>query len=80
MWTADCREPMASPSSSVRLAPFQGSYSKTRKRQKKGRSPRKPLRTPEPQFTHLNPVADYLPIRKIENGIIYTKDHRYVKS
>ena len=48
-------------------------------RQKKGRSPRKPLRTPEPQFTHLNPVADYLPIRKIENGIIYTKDHRYVK-
>ena len=47
--------------------------------QKKGRSPRKPLRTPEPQFTHLNPVADYLPIRKIENGVIYTKDHRYVK-
>ena len=27
----------------------------------------------------LNPVADYLPIQKIENGIIYTKDHRYVK-
>ena len=27
----------------------------------------------------LNPVASYLPIRKIENGIIYTKDHRYVK-
>lgn len=48
-------------------------------RPKKDRSPRKPLRTPEPQFTHLNPVADYLPIRKIENGIIYTKDHRYVK-
>jgi conjugal transfer ATP-binding protein TraC len=48
-------------------------------RPKKNRSPRKPLRTPEPQFTHLNPVADYLPIRKIENGIIYTKDHRYVK-
>ena len=24
-------------------------------------------------------MADYLPIRKIENGIIYTKDHRYVK-
>lgn len=30
-WTADCREPMASPSSSVRLALLQGSYSKTRK-------------------------------------------------
>lgn len=27
----------------------------------------------------LNPVAEYLPIEKIENGIIYTKDHRYIK-
>ena len=27
----------------------------------------------------LNPVAEYFPIAKIENGIIYTKDHRYVK-
>ena len=27
----------------------------------------------------LNPAASYLPIKKIENGIIYTKDHRYVK-
>lgn len=27
----------------------------------------------------MNPVADYLPIRKIENGVIYTKDHRYIK-
>lgn len=27
----------------------------------------------------LNPVAEYLPIDRIENGIIYTKDHRYVK-
>ncbi len=51
------------------------------KNRQSGRNPsaRKPLRTPEPQFTHLNPVADYLPIRKIENGVIYTKDHRYVK-
>ncbi len=48
-------------------------------RQKKNHSPRKPLHTPETPFTHLNPVADYLPISKIENGIIYTKDHRYVK-
>ena len=56
--------------------------SKARRRNqriKKNPSPRKPLHTPEPQFHHLNPVADYLPIRKIENGIIYTKDHRYVK-
>lgn len=28
---------------------------------------------------YLNPCAEYLPIEKIENGIIYTKDHRYVK-
>ena len=27
----------------------------------------------------LNPVAEYLPIEKIQNGIIYTKDHRYLK-
>ncbi len=27
----------------------------------------------------LNPVAEYFPIAKIENGIIYTKDHRFVK-
>ena len=32
---------------------------------------------PEPEL--VNPSASYLPIRKIENGIIYTKDHRYVK-
>lgn len=31
----------------------------------------------EPEF--INPVAEYLPVDKIENGIIYTKDHRYVK-
>ncbi len=30
-----------------------------------------------PRF--LNPVAGYLPIEKIANGIIYTKDRRYVK-
>ena len=35
--------------------------------------------TQEQRPTCLNPVADYLPISKIENGIIYTKDHRYVK-
>ncbi len=27
----------------------------------------------------LNPVADYLPVEKIQDGIIYTKDHRYLK-
>lgn len=33
----------------------------------------------EPERGLLNPVAEYLPIEKIANGIIYTKDHRYVK-
>lgn len=32
---------------------------------------------PEPEL--INPSASYLPIRKIENGIIYTKDRRFVK-
>ena len=27
----------------------------------------------------INPIADYVPIKKIEHGIIYTKDHRYIK-
>ena len=27
----------------------------------------------------LNPAAEYIPIERIENGIIYTKDHRYIK-
>ncbi len=40
---------------------------------------RLPLHSPEPAFQYLNPVADYLPITRIANGIIYTKDHRFVK-
>jgi len=32
-----------------------------------------------PATTIINPMADYLPIAKIDNGIIYTKDHRFVK-
>ena len=42
------------------------------------RSPH-PLSLREQQPACLNPVADYLPVSKIENGIIYTKDSRYVK-
>lgn len=33
----------------------------------------------ESEFAFFNPVASYLPIRKIENGIVYTKDKRYIK-
>lgn len=49
---------------------------KKRQKQKSAPAP-KPARAPEPSC--LNPVADYLPVLKVENGIIYTKDHRYVK-
>ena len=28
---------------------------------------------------YINPTAEYLPIKKVENGIIYTKDNRYIK-
>lgn len=38
-----------------------------------------PKSRPVQEPTFLNPVADYLPIAKIQNGIIYTKDHRFVK-
>lgn len=33
----------------------------------------------ENEFSFINPAASYLPIRKIENGIVYTKDKRYIK-
>lgn len=33
----------------------------------------------EQEITYQNPVAEYLPIEKIQNGIIYTKDHRFLK-
>ena len=41
------------------------------------KTPRKNKQEQKPAC--LNPVADYLPIEKIDNGIIYTKDHRFVK-
>lgn len=39
----------------------------------------KPHRRSKADSLFLNPVAEYLPIEKIANGIIYTKDHRYIK-
>lgn len=33
----------------------------------------------EEETKPLNALVDYVPIEKIENGIIYTRDHRYVK-
>lgn len=51
----------------------QGSAAEKRRRER----PSLPVREQKPSC--LNPVADYLPITKIENGIIYTRDRRYVK-
>ena len=34
---------------------------------------------PEKENRPLNALAEYVPIEKIENGVIYTKDRRYVK-
>lgn len=50
---------------------------KPRERKQRQEKVRPRRQAAEPAF--LNPVAAYLPIDKIENGIIYTKDHRYVK-
>lgn len=34
---------------------------------------------PDETARPLNPLADYVPIEKLQNGVIYTKDHRYIK-
>lgn len=52
---------------------------KAKKRPEKERLPRRPAHIKEQKPACLNPVANYLPIEKVENGIIYTKDHRFVK-
>lgn len=55
---------------------FFDEFDETRKRKK-----RKTVPKPEKEETvrPSNPVAEYLPIQQIKNGIIYTRDHRYVK-
>ena len=57
-----------------------GSYKerKAAKRKEKGHPDRSGNRQ-EQTIPLLNPAAEYLPIQKIENGIIYTRDHRFVK-
>ena len=52
---------------------------KAKKRPEKERMPKRPAHIKEEKPPCVNPVADYLPIEKIVNGIIYTKDHRFVK-
>ena len=52
---------------------------KAKKRPEKERTPKRPAHIKEEKPLCVNPVADYLPVEKIANGIIYTKDHRFVK-
>ena len=52
---------------------------KEKKEQTKVEKPKKAPRRKTVESPFLNPVAEYLPIEKIDNGIIYTKDHRYIK-
>lgn len=48
------------------------------RKERKG-AKKQPFHKDASEFELMNPVAKYLPISKIENGIIYTKDRRYVK-
>lgn len=52
---------------------------KVKEPNEKKKSQKHRARKAAPESRFLNPVAEYLPVDKIENGIIYTKDHRYVK-
>ena len=52
---------------------------KEKKEQPKAEKPKEAPRRKQAESPFLNPVAEYLPIEKIDNGIIYTKDHRYIK-
>lgn len=52
---------------------------KEKKEQTKVEKTKKAPRRKTVESPFLNPVAEYLPIEKIDNGIIYTKDHRYIK-
>lgn len=63
----------------AKSSPKKTADSRKKEKGKPSAAPKKPRHTSEPAFSCLNPVADYLPIQKIENGIIYTKDHRFVK-
>ncbi len=54
-------------------------FLKQRRLLDKNAIPNKKAKKKAEDNTYLNPIAEYLPIKKIENGIIYTKDHRYVK-
>ena len=62
-----------------RLAKAHKVKKKAKQRPEKERMPKRPAHIKEEKPPCVNPVADYLPIERIANGIIYTKDHRFVK-
>lgn len=77
----EIREKLRPKKNAKKERPAKGNKAKkkAKKRPEKERMPKRPARVKEQKPACLNPVADYLPIEKVENGIIYTKDHRFVK-
>ena len=77
----EIREKLRPKKNAKKDRPAKGNKAKknAKKRHEKERLPKRPARVKEQKPACLNPVADYLPIEEVENGIIYTKDHRFVK-
>ena len=75
----EVREKLRPKKSSKKKPPVKKSGKKAKKAHRKERPPKRPAHIREEKPACINPVADYLPIEKIANGIIYTKDHRFVK-
>lgn len=75
----EIREKLRPKKSSKKKPPVKKSGKKAKKAHRKERPPKRPAHIREEKPACINPVADYLPIEKVENGIIYTKDHRFVK-
>ena len=62
------------PEKRKRKAMAAGKRTKNRKQEADCEAP-----ASEEQPSTINLVSEYIPISKVENGIVYTKDHRYVK-
>lgn len=75
----EIREKLRPKKKPAKARPGKGPKKKGKKRPEKERRPKRPAHVKEQKPACLNPVADYLPIEKIESGVIYTKDHRFVK-
>lgn len=75
----EIREKLRPKKSSKKKPSVKKAGKKAKKAHRKGRPLKRPAHIREEKPACINPVADYLPIEKIANGIIYTKDHRFVK-